>query len=192
MTKLTRKVVDRLNHDYERAEAFYLVEEERLETMPESVREGSISWKDGEWLVRWYYRRFLSSAYNARATEVEGAYRSNDWPTIRDTLRSVIDIDDPAERVAQVSTLDGIDVPVATGMLYFIDPTRDIVMSEREWRGLEIAGELGESYPRRVTPSDYRTYLEVCDEVTDRLDVTFIELQRALWRLTEDRTKASG
>lgn len=184
VTTLTRTVVEELNRDYERTEAFYLVEQERLETMPEAVREGTLSWKDVEWLVRWYYRRFLTSTYNARARDVERAYRSNEWATIRATLESVIDIDDPAERVAQVRTLDGIDIPVASGMLYFIDPTRDIVMGEREWHALEVAGELDEAYPRRVRPSDYCTYLEVCTTVTDRLNITFIELQRSLWRLT--------
>ncbi len=184
MTTLTRTVVEELNRDYERTEAFYLVEQERLETMPEAVREGTLSWKDVEWLVRWYYRRFLTSTYNARARDAERAYRSNEWATIRATLESVIDIDDPAERVAQVHTLDGIDIPVASGMLYFIDPTRDIVMGGREWHALEGVGEINEAYPKKVRPSDYCTYLEVCTTVADRLNITFIELQRSLWRLT--------
>lgn len=186
VSELTREQVQRLCREYEREEPFYAVENERLETMPAAVRQGSLSWKDAEWLVRWYYRRHLTSAYNERRTATESGFRENDWGDVRNTLEIVIGMDDPAERVAQVAALQGTDVGVASGVLYFLDPEDDIVMGEPEWRSLEDLGERTRGYPEAARPSDYHDYRATCARLRDDLSVSFIELQRALWRLSSD------
>ncbi|MFW6449097.1 MAG: hypothetical protein ACOC0X_06105, partial [Halobacteriota archaeon] len=114
----------------------------------------------------------------------ESAFRENDWATVRDALETAITMEDPGERVAQLATLEGVDVGVGSGMLYMLNPSDDIVMGEREWAALEALDERSEGYPSTPRPSDYRDYHATCARLRDELGVTFIDLQRTLWRLS--------
>jgi len=182
VSELTRPVVERLCAEYERQEPFFTIEHERLETMPTAIREGSYGWKDVEWMVRWYYRRHLSSRYNARRKQVEEGFRSNEWDEVRDTLQAVVGLDDPVKRNARLATLEGIDVPVATGIQYFITPDEDMVMGEIEWSALEANDHIDQAYPPSPTSTTYARYLTACSHLCDDIGISFIQLQRALWR----------
>lgn len=187
MSALTTARATELAAAYARTEPFAGVESTAFETVPAAVRAGDLRWRDAEWMVRWYYRRHLSSRYNRRRGRVESAFRENDWPAVRAAIESTVTIDEPAERVAALLPLAGVDVGVATGMLYFVDPARDIVMGEPEWLGLG-AVEGGEfAPPETLSPATYVDYRARCTSLAGELDVDLITLQRALWRLGVDR-----
>lgn len=186
MASLTPDRVDELARDYAQTEPFHLVEHERLETLPEAARSGELLWKDVEWIVRWYFRRHLDGDLADRRTEVEEAFRTNPWDNVRGAVSTVLEIDRVADRVDHLTDLNGIDVPVATAILYFVDPERDIVLGAREWRGLRASHELDHAYPRRPEVADYATYHRTCHAMADRFDADLITIQRALWRLGTD------
>lgn len=183
MVDLTRHLLDELVETYEERVPFFLVETERLETLPDALRAGSLMWKDAEWVLRWYYRRHLDSRYNDERQRAERAFRRNGWDAVRSAILAAVEADELADRIEHLTDLEGIDVPIATGFLFFFDPEQDIVMGPREWRGLTEAHELRRSYPGRPGVPDYATYRRTCRELARRLDVGFPTLYRALWRL---------
>lgn len=169
-----------LAREYERCELFATDESTSLETFPDAAQAGTLRWRDIEWMVRWYYRRHGSSRYNQRRRAVETAFTGNDWPDIEAALESAQSIDDPAERVRALTELDGIDTGVATAILYFITPQRDIVMGEPEWTGLR---SLSIPYPGEPTPADYRSFRRHAIDLATATDTDLVTVQRALWRL---------
>lgn len=92
-------------------------------------------------------------------------------------------MDDPAERVAAIAALEGIDIGVASAILFFQDSERDIVMDEPEWRALTKATDSADGYPDEPNPSDYATYLRRCRDLAPGSDLK--ALQRALWQRSE-------
>lgn len=183
MADLTPERLDALLAAYEREEPFHLVETERLATLPGAARDGSLMWKDVEWIVRWYYRRHLDDRFRADRERAEARFRDNPWGVVRAAIAAAIEADELAERVDQLADLEGITVPLATAILFFTDPEVDIVMGPREWRGLVSTHELRRAYPSSPGVPTYATYRRTCSAVADRLEAGYPDLYRALWRL---------
>ena len=181
--ELTRSIVTDEAESYRESEPLVTVEDQHLDILPGMFAEGEFGRRDAEWVVRWYFRRFLGSYPDADRQRHEERFRANDFETVRDVLVDLrsLDVDEALDRL---TALDGVDVPVASAFLQFADPESYLVVGEREWSALVGAGELAEPYPDPVTPADYETYLATCRDLAGEFDCDLQTLYLALWRLT--------
>lgn len=183
MMNLTRTLVETKACEYAEAEPLYVVEQEHIETLPEAFRSGQYGQRDAEWVVQWYFRRFLGTYPDAERRATEAAFRDNDFEAVRDALAGVVDADTTIARLDHLTTLAGVDVPVASAFLQFLFPSRYVVVGEREWSVLCTADELDKPFPDPFGAEAYLTYHEVCRTLANRLDINAWTLYRALWRL---------
>jgi hypothetical protein len=179
---LTRSVVASRAAEYEDDEPLYSVEREALDVFPAMFSEGRFGWRDVEWVVRWYYRRFLGEFPHDERQSVEDRFGDNDFETVHRVIDATVGADDPKAKVAQLTDLEGVDVPVASAFLMFIDPESYVVVGDREWTVLLRADELDHPYPDPPSSSEYVTYLDTCQELAGRFDCTLWTLYMALWR----------
>lgn len=189
---LTSAVVTERAREYEREEPLYAVEQDNMETFPSAFREGSLTWKDAEWIVWWYYRRYLGAYPDTERRAVEAAFRENDFSTVEEVIETTVEADDLTERVRALTTLRGVDVPIASAFLFYVFPEEYVVVGEREWGVLRAAGELDNAYPDPPSVEEYRTFVDTSREIASRLDTDFWTLYRALWRLGGERTEHAG
>lgn len=166
---------------YEQRMPLASVEETMLETTGDAVAAGELRWRDVEWMVRWYYRRHLSSRYNDPREKAEAAFRNNEWPAVEHAIEQAISLDAPGERIAALAQLDGIDVGIASSILYFTGPDRDIVLGEPEWATLERWGVIDGGLSADVTPSSYRRFRDVSTDIARTRQIDLVTLQRALF-----------
>jgi len=181
--ELTSSLVEERAREYRETEMLYDTEQEHLEDLPEAFAEGDYGWRDAEWVVQWYFRRYLGAYPDADRRAVESAYGENDFEDVRDVVSAVARAEDGGERVRLLTTLDGVDVRVASAFLQFVSPERYLVVGDREWAVLRAADELEDPYPDPPSVADYLAYLETCRDVADRCDCNLRTLRMALWRL---------
>jgi hypothetical protein len=181
--ELTPSLVEQRAREYREAEMLYDTEREHLEDLPGAFADGEYGWRDAEWVVQWYFRRYLGAYPDADRRAVESAYGENDFEEVLDTISAVERAEDDAERVRLLTTLDGVDVRVASAFLQFLSPDEYVVVGDREWAVLRAADELAEPYPDPPSVADYLAYLETCRAVADRCDCDLWTLYMALWRL---------
>ena len=181
--ELTRSVVRETAADYRQDEPLYAVEAEAIEVFPEMFAAGRFGWRDAEWVVRWYYRRFLGAYPDADRRAIEARFDDNEYDAVAEAIEAVASAADPEANVERLTDLAGVDVPVATAFLTFIDPDSYIVVGEREWSVLQEAGVLSDPYPDPPSPAAYATYLDHCTTLADRVDCDLWILYMALWRL---------
>lgn len=185
--ELTDEVVESRAAEYEAEEALYAVEAEQVEGLPAAFASGNFGWRDAAWVVRWYYRRYLGDYPDERRRAAEDAFGGNDFGTVRAVLEDVVASTDDAECVRRLTDLEGVDVPVASAFLQFVDPDSYVVVGEREWAVLREAGELGEPYPDPPSVEQYLAYLDACRSVAERTGADLWTVYRALWRLYGER-----
>jgi hypothetical protein len=181
--ELSRSVVTDEAESYRESHPLVTVEDQHLDILPEMLAAGEFGRRDAEWVVRWYFRRFLGRYPDAERRRREEAFLENEFDRVHDLLSSLaaLDVDDALDRL---TALDGVDVPVATAFLQFADPDSYVVVGEREWSALHEAGELSEPYPDPPSPGAYETYLARCRALAAEFDVDLVTLYRALWRLS--------
>jgi hypothetical protein len=181
--ELSRSVVTAEAESYRESEPLVTVEDQHLDILPGMFADGEFGRRDAEWVVRWYFRRFLGRYPDAERRSREERFRENDFDRVHGLLQDLtaLDVD---EALARLTALDGVDVPVATAFLQFADPDSYLVVSEREWSVLHAAGELSEPYPDPPSPAAYATYLARCRALADAFDCDLVTLYRALWRLS--------
>lgn len=189
--ELTRSLVEERAREYRETEMLYDAEQEHLEMLPGTFEGGAYGWRDAEWVVQWYFRRYLGAYPNADRRAREAAYGENDFDDVLDALSAVEASDDDEERVRLLTTLEGVDVRVASAFLHFAFPGRYLAVGDREWAVLHAAGELDEPYPDPPAVEAYLTYLAACRAVADRLGVDLQSLHRALWRLWNELETAT-
>ncbi|MFT4922602.1 MAG: hypothetical protein ACI8XM_001819 [Haloarculaceae archaeon] len=178
---LTPSLVARTAAAYEEVQPLYAVEEEHREMLPEMLAGGDFGWRDPEWIVQWYYRRFLGAYPDDRRRAREDAYDENTYEEVRDAISGALDADDVAAKLDSLTALSGVDVPVGSAFCQFLHPDRYLVVSEREWEPLRAAGELDGPYPDPPSVAAYETYLGACRTVAERCDCSLWTLYRALW-----------
>ena len=181
---LTASLLRENAREYERREPLYAIEQDNIETLPAAFADGSFTWKDAEWVVWWYYRRFLGEFPHGERRAVEETFAGNDFETVRDVIETVHGTENADGKIRQLRTLAGVDVPIASAFLLFMYPERYVVVGEREWGVLSSAGELG-AYPDSPSIAEYVDYLGTCRDVADRFDLGLWALYRALWRLAK-------
>ena len=184
--ELTRERVEARAAEYAEEEPLYVVEDEELSGLPSALAAGEYGRRDVEWVVQWFYRRYLGDYPDRGRREGESAYRENDFEAVRDAVAGAIEADGLAEKVDALTDLSGVDVPVASAFLQFVDPGRFVVLGPREWSALVEAGELDRPYPDEPSVEDYAAYLEACRDVAERTGCDLVPVQRTLWRLARD------
>ena len=185
--ELTRSLVVDAAAAYRAEEPLYPVEREQVETLSDAFATGAFGRRDAEWVVRWYYRRYLGDYPDAERRAAEERFERNDARAVRAAVTDAATAADAAEAVATLTRLSGVDVPVASAFLMFADPERTAVVGEREWTVLREASALRDPYPDPPSVAEYETYLRACRALTDRLDCDGWTLYTVLWRAWKDR-----
>lgn len=179
--ELTAAAIEKAVREYPDVQPLSAVEREHLELLPEAFASGEYGWREAEWVVQWYYRRFLGGYPDADRRAAEDAYAENDFEAVRAAFAGAVEADSTHAALAAVIELQGVDVPVASAFLQFVDPTAYLVVGEREWETLRRAGGLEGAYPGQPTPQDYERYLAACRTVADRVECSLWDLYRTLW-----------
>ena len=184
---LTRDLVEAKAAEYEAEEPLYVVEAEQIEGLPRAFATGEYGWRDAEWVLRWHFRRYLGAFPDDERRAREDAFGRNDPEAVRDAIGGAASADDIVDRLRRLTALQGVDVPVASAFLQFLDPERFVVVGRPEWGVLREAGELDVGYPDPPSPEEYGTYLEACRSLADRFGCDLLTVHRALWRLANSR-----
>ncbi|TKX55466.1 hypothetical protein EXE42_03070 [Halorubrum sp. SP3] len=183
---------------YAEREPLYDVERQHVETVPETFAGDEYGRRDAQWIVRWYFRRYLGEYPDRERREREEAFRDNDFGDVIDAIDAAVDAlgvgenegADAAERgdaaeadaaLDALTALDGVDVAVASGFCQFLAPERFVAVDRRTWAVLAAAGELDTSYPEPPSAADYRRFDDACRAVMERTGVDAWTLYRALW-----------
>ncbi|MFB6233706.1 MAG: hypothetical protein ABEH61_05550 [Haloarculaceae archaeon] len=184
--ELSQSLVATKAGEYETQEPLYAVEQEQIDLFGATIRDGEYGWRDVEWVVQWYYRRYLGGYPDEQRRDSEAAFRQNDFEDVLDTLSATLESDGPGAKLRRLRTLDGVDVPVGSAFLLFMYPSRYVVVGERGWGVLREAGELSAPYPDTPSVETYLIYQDVCGELLERFGVDAWTLYRALWRLGKE------
>lgn len=172
---------------YREEEPLYAVEAESVETLPSAFRAGEYGRRDAQWVVRWYVRRFLGAYPDRERRRVEEQFESADFERVRDAIATAADAPDYETALEAITELPGVDVPVGSAFLMFVDPDRYVVVGRREWEVVSALSDLDGLYPDPMTVGEYGDYLEACRSIADDADCGGWELYMALWRAWKDR-----
>lgn len=182
MVDISPELLVRRAAEYRESEPFAIVEADRVETLPNAFRDGSILWKDCEWIVRWYARRPL----DGQTHPAEAAFRENQWVSVTSQITALNSAETFDEQVSALLALRGIDVEIASAFLQFYDPDNHAALAPQCWGPLRAADLIDRPYPKEPQPSDLREYLTVCRSLADEARLPVIDVGRALWRLGID------
>jgi hypothetical protein len=171
---------------YRDEEPLYMVESEAIETLPAALRAGEYGRRDTEWVVRWYFRRFLGAYPDRERRRVEDEFVQADFERVRDAIETATTASGHEEALDALTTLPGVDVPVGSAFLMFVDPDRYIAVGEREWRVVRALTDVDEPYPDPPTVDEYGDYLDACVSVADDLECSLWELYMVFWRAWKD------
>jgi len=181
--ELTPALVAARAEAYDDVQPLAAVEAEHADMLPEMLATGEFGWRDAEWVVQWYYRRFLGAYPDAERRAAEDAFGENDYDAVRDALAAAAAAGDAAAKLDHLTRLTGVDVSVGSAFLQFLDPEAYLVCSAREWGVLRAAGELDGDYPDPLSVPAYERCLATCRGVAGRCDCSLPTLYRALWTL---------
>jgi len=184
--ELNQIITRRLPEEYEETQPFAAVEAEHLELLPAAFATGDFGWRDAEWVVQWFYRRFLGSYPDETRRELEDAYGENSYEAVREAVTGAAAATATETKLDRLTELTGVGVPVASAFLQFLDPTSYVVMSSREWIALHRTGELTESYPDDSDTQDYERYVSACRTVAEQCHCDLWTVYRALWIVWAD------
>jgi hypothetical protein len=186
---LTPSLVADSAEAYEDVQPLFAVEDEHVEILPGMFADGEFGWRDPEWVVQWYYRRFLGAYPGAKRRAAEDAYGENTYEDVHAAIGGAVEADETTAKLDHLTTLEGVDVSIASAFLAFLHPERYVVCSEPEWETLLAAGEIDAAYPDPPSVPEYESYLATCRAVADRCSCSLWTLYRALWTLGEDERR---
>lgn len=183
---LTAEVVADAVDEYRTVQPLSAVEAEHLEMLPDTFESGGYGWRGPEWVVQWYYRRFLGGHPDADRRAAEDAYGENTYEAVHDAIDGAVEATETSEKLRHLTALDGVDVPVGSAFLQYMHPAEYVVVGERTWSVLRDAGELDAPYPDPPSVPKYERYLATCRAVADRCGCSLWDLYRTLWVLGRD------
>ena len=170
---------------YRESAPFYPVEAEAIESLSDAFRAGEYGKRDVEWVVRWYVRRAVTDIDHEERRAVEEAVSDVGPRELRGAMWDAIDAlddeigDPPHHRALDALTgIPGVDIDVASALLWFLDPDAYFVVGEREWAVVaaltddaDIGVALDDGYPEPMTVDAYDRYLDAVRGLADRLGV---------------------
>ncbi|WP_128905055.1 hypothetical protein [Halorubrum amylolyticum] len=183
---------------YRESAPFYPVEAEAIESLSDAFRAGEYGKRDVEWVVRWYFRRAVADIDHEERRAVEAAVSDAEPRELRAALWDAIDALDGADAAAAgedpdpshhraldaLTEIPGVDVAVASALLWFLAPDEYLVGGEREWAVVAAltdegdAGDAGDAgaplhdaYPEPMTVEAYDRFLDAVRGLAERLGV---------------------
>lgn len=187
LVTISRSLVEEYAEAYRESEPLYTVEQENVDLLPAAFERGEFGRRDAEWVVRWYYRRYLGDFPDVERRRIEEEFERNDYEAISEAISGAVEAETVEEAIDHLTALQGVGIPVASAFLMFIDPEQFVVVGEREWSVLRAHDELADPYPDPPMVTEYETYLEACREVADRVACDLWTLYQALWRLWKEQ-----
>lgn len=179
---LTPSTITSLASDYDRTHPFAAVEAEHRTILPDALAAGEFGWREAEWVVQWYYRRFLGTYPDQERRTREAAYGENTYADVAVALEDAATATTVDAKFDALTTLSGVDVPVASAFLQFLHPDAYVVLSEREWSVLARTDELATPFPDPPAVPDYERYRDACHALADRADVDLWTVSKAIWQ----------
>ncbi len=181
--ELTESTIADHAQEYATVEPLYAVEQQHIDMLPQTFASSDYGRRDVQWVVRWYFRRYLGQYPDQKRREREEAFRTNEFEDVLDTLGAVATgTATRAETLQLLTNLAGVDGSLASAFLQFTAPQRYVTADERTWRVLKAAGELESSYPETCSIEAYATFDTACQRVCERTGTDAWSLYRALWR----------
>ncbi|EMA63718.1 hypothetical protein [Halorubrum lipolyticum] len=176
---------------YRESAPFHPVEAEAIESLPAAFRAGEYGKRDVEWVVRWYFRRAVTDIDHGERRAAEEAVSDAEPRELRGAMWDAIDALDGAESEAvadstpphhrafdALTQIPGVDVAVASALLWFLVPDEQFVVGEREWAVVaaltddaHLGAALDGPYPEPMTVDAYDRYLDAVRALADRLGV---------------------
>ncbi len=181
---LTAEDVDAYVTAYREEEPLYPVEQDSVESLPKAFRTGEYGRRDVEWVVRWYYRRYLGAYPDAERRRVEDRFSGANFETVREAVGLAVEAepDDYRDAMDALTALPGVDLPVASAFLAFARPDGFLVVGDREWRVVSELTELEGSYPNPPSYPSYDRYLRASRGLAADLGCDLRELYMVVWR----------
>ncbi|ELY53021.1 hypothetical protein [Natronococcus jeotgali] len=180
---LAPDAVEILADEYPDEQPLAAVEDEHRELLPATLRKGAYGRRDVEWIVQWYFRRLLGRYPDAERRAAEERFGDNEYEALETAIEGALAAETTRAKLEALTELTGVDVPIGTAFLQFLEPERYLAMSAREWGVFREQGELEEPYPDEPNVEDYERYLERCRELERRCDRDLWDCYRALWLL---------
>ncbi|WP_281193421.1 hypothetical protein [Halorubrum sp. F4] len=177
---------------YRESEPLYSVEAEAVETLPDAFRSGEYGRRDAQWVVRWYGRRYLGDEPpGTDRSRREEAFEGADFEAVLEAISTAVDADRESyvAAVDALTSLPGVDLPVASAFLAFVHPDRFVVVGPDEWRVLCDLTDLEGPYPDPPSIDEYDDYLAACDEFAERYGIDPWELYMVVWRRRGERAE---
>lgn len=168
--QLSTQLFDALTQEYRRevGDDEYRLELELLETMPQKFTEHAWSTGDLEDIVRWKSPRALPK------------FRENDEAEINDAVKQALEARSVKDRIEALRSLDGVEVPMASSFLLFVDPETYTVIDSRAWDALREFGYVSGDHDN-TSIEQYLLYLGCCRTLAVEYEVDLRDLDRALW-----------
>ncbi|ELZ56728.1 MULTISPECIES: hypothetical protein [Halorubrum] len=105
--------------EYAEREPLYDVERQHVETVPRAFAGDEYGRRDAQWIVRWYFRRYLGEYPDRERREREEAFRDNAFDDVVDAIDAAVETagateSDPTDgdadaALAALTALDGVD-----------------------------------------------------------------------------------
>ena len=114
-------------------------------------------------------------------------YQSNDEDLVRQVTALAFAARRDDLRLRLLTLLDGVGVPVASTILHFAFPDRYAIMDVRAVTTLTYLGLW--TSPVQFSVADWQVYTHLMREHAGTLGVTLRDLDKALWKFDEARTR---
>jgi len=177
---LTRRLLEEQEVAYEAEEDQYAEEMKRLETLSESFEEGTWTWDDLEWIVRW---KMTGSPFVGKVLD---DFNSNDETFVTSQIEKTVAASSPGEKLTHLTEITGVAERMGSAFLLFMEPDRFTVLDWKAWGVLHENGYLPDEMPDDPTVEDYLLYLGACWAIANEYDVSLRTLDMALWALGGD------
>lgn len=204
--ELTPADVKRYVEEYRSEEPLYPVEQEGIETLPDAFRAGEYGPRDAEWVVRWYFRRYLGEYPHDERAAIEERFADVEMGRVKAAIAEAVEAidganDDPdagssdveigssdgyAEALAALTELPAVDVRVGSAFLTFLDPDTYLPIGDREWEVMSELSTIDDPYPPAPTIADYGRFLENVREIEERHEIDSRTAYMAIWRLWKE------
>lgn len=184
--ELTARAVERYVDAYREHEPLYPVEQESVESLPRAFRTGEYGRRDAQWVVRWYYRRYLGAFPDDERRTIESRFAAADFEEVREAIALAAEAspDEYEAAIDALADLPGANLPVASAFLAFSQPDAFIVVGDREWEVVSSQSDLPRRYPDPPSVEEYDDYLESSRRLADALNCTLRELYMTIWRVS--------
>lgn len=115
-----------------------------------------------------------------KAARVKGYVNKNDKQYVKDVTQVSLSTKNEKLKIEILTLLNGVQIRMASAILFFCFPEQYTVMDYRAWDSLKaldkINGEIGDTF------ECWQKYNEICREIAKQNGVSLRKLDKALWQ----------